>query len=190
MPSPVVEVLAALDAALQSIGVRWYLFGAQAAILHGAARLTADVDATIDLGDRPVPTLLAALGRHGFAARVDDAVEFVSRTRVLPATHVSSGFGVDLVLAGTGIEAVFLARSQRHTIEGVAFPVACAEDMVTMKVLAGRPKDLEDAAAILSAQGATMSIDLVRTTLGELEQALDRSDLTSTLEEIIARDRS
>lgn len=71
MPSPVVELLAALDAALQSIGSRWYLFGAQAAILHGAARLTADVDATVDLAGRPVSDLVQALRRHGFELRVD-----------------------------------------------------------------------------------------------------------------------
>jgi hypothetical protein len=52
MPSPVVELLAGLDTALQSLGIRWYLFGAQAAIVHGAARLTADVDAMKVLAGR------------------------------------------------------------------------------------------------------------------------------------------
>jgi hypothetical protein len=42
-------VLSALETALQSLSLRWYLFGAQAAIVHGSSRLTADVDATIDL---------------------------------------------------------------------------------------------------------------------------------------------
>jgi hypothetical protein len=35
-----------LSTAFGAIGVRWYWFGAQAAILYGAARLTADVDVT------------------------------------------------------------------------------------------------------------------------------------------------
>ncbi len=42
MPSPVSpigELLAAVRAALEPLGIRWYLFGAQAAILYGAARL-------------------------------------------------------------------------------------------------------------------------------------------------------
>jgi hypothetical protein len=49
MPSPVGELLADLAAAFQQRRVDWYLFGAQAAILHGAARLTADVDVTVRL---------------------------------------------------------------------------------------------------------------------------------------------
>ena len=32
-----------------ALGARWHLFGAQAAIVHDAARLTADVDVTVDL---------------------------------------------------------------------------------------------------------------------------------------------
>jgi hypothetical protein len=187
MPSPVVEVLAALDAALRRIGVRWYLFGAQAAILHGAARLTADVDATIDLGGRPVAGLVDALVREGFMPRVDDPAEFVARTHVLPTVHVGSGMGVDLVVAGTGIEALFFERSQRRTVEGVSVPVASAEDVVIMKILAGRPKDLDDASAILAAQGARMGIDPVRATLRELEMALGRGDLIRVLEDLLAR---
>jgi hypothetical protein len=186
MPSTVVEVLAALDAALRSIGVRWYLFGAQAAILYGAARLTADVDATIDLGNRSIETLTAALDRHGFEPRVADPAEFASRTRVLPSVHRASGLGVDLVLAGTGLEALFFTRSRPLTLEGVSVPVASAEDIVVMKILAGRPKDLDDAAAILTARTSETDLALIRGTLRELEQALDRRDLVTTLEDLLA----
>jgi len=49
MPSPVAELLADLAGALHGLGVSWFLFGAQTAILHGAARLTADVDVTVRL---------------------------------------------------------------------------------------------------------------------------------------------
>ena len=40
MSSPVVDLLADLAAALDGGEVPWYLFGAQAAILHGVNRLT------------------------------------------------------------------------------------------------------------------------------------------------------
>ena len=47
MSSHIGEVLATLGTCFDSLGVRWYLFGAQAAIFHGVARLTADVDVTV-----------------------------------------------------------------------------------------------------------------------------------------------
>ena len=44
----------------------WYLFGAQAAIFHGAARLAAGVDITVDPGTRTAGELAMALGAAGF----------------------------------------------------------------------------------------------------------------------------
>jgi Nucleotidyl transferase AbiEii toxin, Type IV TA system len=187
MPSPVVELLAALDSGLQSLGIRWYLFGAQAAIVHGAARLTADVDATIDAGEHSTAELANALSRYGFEPRVEDIEEFVARTRVFPAIHRTTQMGVDLVLAGTGIEELFLQRSERRTIEGIQIPVASPEDIVAMKILAGRSKDLDDVSAIAAAQGNALDLTLIRNTLRDLEAALDRSDLVPALERVLAR---
>lgn len=47
MRSPVADLLADLARGFERLGMRWYLFGAQAAIVYGVARLTADVDATV-----------------------------------------------------------------------------------------------------------------------------------------------
>ena len=57
-----------------------------------------------------------------------------------------------------------------------------------MKILAGRPKDLEDALAILVANRGLDTV-LPRDTLRLLEQALDRSDLVSAFEELARRAR-
>ncbi|MFS8068342.1 MAG: hypothetical protein ACMG6S_18450, partial [Byssovorax sp.] len=43
MLSPFVELLADLAGALDEVGAGWYLFGAQAALIHGAARLTEEL---------------------------------------------------------------------------------------------------------------------------------------------------
>jgi hypothetical protein len=123
--SPFADVLASLSRAFERAGLRWYLFGAQAAILHGAARLTADVDVTAHLDDAPPEVLVGALLEAGFALRVPDP-EFVARTRVLPVIHVASGIPADIVFAGPGLEEMFLARAKRFEIDGVRVPVASA----------------------------------------------------------------
>ena len=85
MPSPVAELLAALHDALEPITPRWYLFGAQAALLHGAARLTADVDVTVDAGDVAPADLIAALRDAGFTPRSPDLERFIARLGSSPA---------------------------------------------------------------------------------------------------------
>jgi hypothetical protein len=186
MPSAVGKLLDDLDQALRAFGVRYYLFGAQAALLHGAARLTADVDITVDLGDRETSALVAALSAAGFAFRVSDE-DFIARTRVLPAYHPPTHIPVDIVLAGPGIEELFLERAEVRDVEGVRIPVASAEDVIIMKVLAGRPKDLEDVEAIVAAHPGTLDAALIRETLGLLERALDRSDLLVVFEGVFAK---
>jgi hypothetical protein len=127
------EVLAALAQACNSLSLRWYLFGAQAAIVYGSARLSADVDATVELGATPVTALIAAMRQAGFSLRVSDAEDFAARARVLPFVHDASSMPVDIVLAGPGLEELFLERAQPQVVGGVPIPTACAEDIVAMK---------------------------------------------------------
>jgi hypothetical protein len=67
-------------------------------------------------------------------------------------------------------------------VADVTVPVACAEDVVTMKILAGRPHDLEDAAAML--RRGHIDLATVRETLALLERLLDRADLVPELERL------
>lgn len=90
MPSPFVELLAELAGALSAVGARWYLFGAQAALLHGVARFTADVDVTVRLRDEDPKALVKALTAAGFEVRVAGE-DFLPQTRVLPVLHTATG---------------------------------------------------------------------------------------------------
>ena len=177
MRSPVADLLADLGTALAAIGVEWLLFGAQAAILYGVARLTADVDVTARV---PVPlsnrAVVEALALRGFRLRFDDPA-LAEQSRVLPFVHEATGLPVDVVLAGPGLEDEFFARAESHDIDGVAVPVVNVSDLVVMKILAGRPKDIEDVVTLLRVQQARIDRAQVTHLLELLESALGQSDL-------------
>src|SRR6266567_6226090 len=122
------EVLAALSEALGRAGARWYLFGAQAGILYGVPRLTADVDATAEFPLDRAEELAGLLQRAGFEVRVADLDDFVARTRVIPLTHSPTAIPVDLVLAGAGLEEEFLSRARLIDVDGVSVPVIAPDD--------------------------------------------------------------
>lgn len=181
------DALQALVRALARSETPFVLVGAQAVIAHGAPRLTGDIDVTVHLSSIDEAALLADLTREGFAVRVDDPIAFAARTRVLPMWHEASGYGVDVMLGGPGLEEAFLARAVERVVEGVAVKVVCAEDLVAMKLLAGRPKDEDDVVGVLAAQGSAFDVELARATLRLIEEALDRDDLVKALDASLRR---
>ena len=155
----------------------WYLFGAQAAIVYGVARLTADVDVTVRApANESTATWLAVVEQHGFSRRFSDPA-FTELSRVVPLVHAGTGLPVDVVLAGPGLEDELLARAVWLAVDGVRVPVVEVSDLVILKVLAGRPKDLEDVVALLRVHGAKVERARVEHVLRLLEEALGQSDL-------------
>jgi uncharacterized nucleotidyltransferase DUF6036 len=179
-----VELLSAVAGVLDRWG-RWYVFGAQAVSAYGLPRLSADVDVTLDLAPDDPERFAREMEAAGFALRVSDP-DFIRRTRVMPFVHLATGMPLDVVLAGSGLEDEFLARARRFDLGGTEMPFIHPEDLVIAKVLAGRPKDIEDARGVWKALGAGLDADRVRRILGLLEEALSQSDLVPTFEAIRA----
>jgi hypothetical protein len=149
VPSAAANLLADLAAALTALRLRWYVFGAQAVVVHGRPRLTEDVDVTVELGKLSAQQLVAQLQRHEF--QISDVAddEFVAATRVIPFTHQPTGMALDVVLAGPGLEELFLDCAEETDLGGIIVPVISVEHLLVTKILAGRNKDLDDARDIL-----------------------------------------
>jgi hypothetical protein len=180
----VADLLTALAAVMAEQGLRWYLFGAQAAIIWGSPRLSADADITAQLEPEQVEPFRVAMSRHGFDAVISDS-EFVERTRVLPFIHRRTRMPVDVVLAGPGLEQEFMQRALSVDVGSTPIPVISPEDLIITKVLAGRPKDIEDVRGVTHERRASLDVDRIRAILGLLEAALDRSDLLPEFEKVL-----
>jgi hypothetical protein len=192
MPSPdtaPADLLSALADALASLRVPWYVFGAQAALIWGRPRLTADVDVTVRIEPEGPERLIEALEAAGFHLRPEADAGFIRRTRVLPFVYLPNGLPLDVVLGGPGLEDVFLSRARPVQIGQVTIPVMSPEDLIVAKILAGRPKDLEDVRGVLRERVASLEVDTIHSTLAVLEEALGRSDLRRVFEEELARTR-
>jgi hypothetical protein len=74
------------------------------------------------------------------------------------------------------------------SLGGVDLPVISAADLVIHKILAGRPRDMEDAESIALRQGERLDRRFVRATLLELAAFLADDDLRRRVEEILPAD--
>ncbi|MBI1876284.1 MAG: nucleotidyltransferase [Acidobacteria bacterium] len=182
--------MSALSRVLEEWSARWYVFGAQAVLIWGRPRLTADVDVTIRLVPEDTTRFVNVMESAGFRLRVAAGPAFVQHTRVLPFAHTPTGLPLDLVLAGPGLEEVFLSRAVTVDLGGVSVPVISPEDLIVTKVLAGRTKDLEDVRGVLLERLDTLDLAMIRDTLGLLEDALSQSDLRRAFDAELARVRT
>lgn len=176
------ELLTSLSKVLARWG-RWYVFGAQAVIAYGVPRLSADVDVTLRLVPDEPEQFARDMEAGGFVLRIEDP-DFVRRTRVMPFVHLATAMPLDVVLAGSGLEDEFLDRAGTVDLGGTIVPLIDPEDLIIAKVLAGRPKDLEDAAGLWRLRGRGMDAGRIRRTLRVLEEALSQSDLLPAFESI------
>lgn len=166
--------LAAFAELAKRTKLRWYVFGAQAVNLFGYPRATADLDVTVDLGDNSTERFVRVLERAGFAPRFADP-DFIAATRVIPVVHAASKLPIDVVLAGPGLEQLFLDEVVTRRLGRTTIPLIALENLIVTKLIAGRPKDLEDVRELV----ATAEVDHERVdrVLGLVEEALGTSEL-------------
>lgn len=117
---------------------------------------------------------------------MDRPEDFVRQTWVLPTLHETSGLRVDFVFSWTPYERQALKRVRRVFIENYPVRFASPEDVIIHKMLAGRPRDLEDVRGILRKQ--KVDIDYICSWLQAFEQALNQS-LLEQFEQIQREER-
>jgi len=136
-----------------------------------------------------VARVVALADEVGFAPRPAEPDAFVAETGVLPLARESDGWEVDLVFAGSPYEHEAIGRASIVELEGVALPVIAAEDLVIHKLVAGRPRDVDDAAGVVARQGAAFGRARVLGFLLDLAEAVADEDLRRRAEQLLGRSR-
>lgn len=134
--------------ALDGSGIPYMVIGGQAVLRYGEARLTRDIDLTLGVDVDRLPDVLAVTAACGFEVLVDPE-PFVRETMVLPCRDPGSGIRLDLVFSFSPYEREAIARAGPVTIGATQVRFATVEDLVIHKIIAGRPRDLEDVRGIL-----------------------------------------
>jgi hypothetical protein len=185
--SPFVEAIAALRAALDEVGAPFMLIGGLAVIVHGVARVTGDVDATIWAEGVDVDRALDVLARHRLVPRIEDAAAFARERQVLLLRHEPTGTPIDLSLAWLPFEKDALDRASERDFGGARIPVATAQDLVVYKAVAFRDRDRDDIARLLAAHRDEIDLAYVRARVVEFADALDEPERVESFDRLVAR---
>ena len=143
------QLLARLAGEFDVRQLPYMVIGGQAVLVHGEPRLTRDIDVTIGATPDALEDVLGAVRHVGLKPLVENLHEFVRDTWVLPCGDIQSGIRVDLMFSFTAFEREAMNRAVPVHMDNRTVRVATAEDLVILKILAARPRDLEDARTVL-----------------------------------------
>jgi hypothetical protein len=163
-------LLERLGRELDARAMAYMVIGGQAVLVHGEPRLTRDIDITLGLTTDSLGAVLEAIGSVGLEVLVPAPEAFVRDTWVLPCEDASSGIRVDLMFSFSAYEQQAIARSVAIPMGSTLVRFAAVEDLVIHKLVAGRPRDIEDARIVLQ-KNPGLDRDYVRRWLHEFESA-------------------
>ena len=190
MASPVAEsllgALAAITSALEDANAPAAVVGGVAVSLLGRTRFTRDIDVLVDLDETRWPDLIEAARRAGIVPRLEDALEFARRSRVLLLGHVPSQIDIDVILGGLPFERSAVAEAQPHAVGGLVIRLPRVEHLMIMKAVAQRPQDLLDLEGLIAAHPEA-DLAMVRRWVAEFSMAATMPSLLEEFDRLVIR---
>jgi hypothetical protein len=148
-------------AALESGAIRYVVVGGMATVLHGYARLTADVDLMVDHKPEEALKAIRALTALGFVPRAPVNAEDYADPDVRRMWFDDKGMRVlslwdphhpmrevDLFVENPIDFDLLHERSQIVSLATTSVRIASIEDLIQLKRLANRPEDQRDIEAL------------------------------------------
>lgn len=172
-PSMFQTLLIQLSEAFEKSKISYMVIGGQAVLVYGEPRFTKDIDVTLGAGVERLEEVLQLVVGLGWKVLTPTPAEFVQKTMVLPCQDPASGVRLDLVFSFSPYERQAMDRVRRIPFSGKEVCFASPEDLVIHKVVAGRPRDLEDI-RVVQLKNPGMDRIYIEKWLKEFEKALER----------------
>ncbi len=146
---PFRATIEAIQRLLAKFDNRGVIIGGIAVGFLGRPRLTEDVDAMFLLSTHDIPKFLEAAKTENIQPRIPNAEEFARKTRVLLLQHSPTEINIDISLGVLPFEEEMVDRGIVQSTGTLSIRLPTPEDLIIMKVIAHRPKDLEDIRTIV-----------------------------------------
>ncbi len=170
-------------------GLKYYVLGGVAANALARPRTTEDIDIAAFADTSQVRELLHAVRAAGFEfddEEVRTQLEVRGFFRAYFPLGVEGGrLWTDVVVAATPFEQRVWERRWIGRTEGLEVCVVSPEDFLLLKLLARRPKDLQDIRNLMSRRGDQLDMTYLRTAARDLATLARRADLLLHLETVL-----
>lgn len=172
------DLLEKISRGLNENGIPYMIIGGQAVLLYGEPRLTRDIDITLGIGVERLGEMRAIIDRLGLKYLMNEVEKFVKETMVLPAAEEKSGIRVDFIFSFSPYERQAIARAKSVLLGQAKIQFAALEDLIIHKIVAGRPRDIEDIENVLI-KNPDYDSGYIERWLAEFDAALDKDYVRS-----------
>jgi hypothetical protein len=152
------KVLVEFVQLFERLGVSYAVMGGIAVRVHGIPRATYDLDFTLAIPRSQLTELYQWVQHLGYTVPEPYLAGWLDEVRGMPLIKVrlflrGQGIDVDIFLAESPYQESVLARRELHHVNGHSVWFVTAEDLILLKLLAARPRDLADIGDVLFTQG-------------------------------------
>lgn len=157
---------ASISGDLDKAGIRHAISGAAAMAAHGYVRATQDLDVLVVTTATRLPTVFALIRDQGFSGEDKELLESLRDRYVAALTR--GPVRVEVLVPVLPYHHTLVDRAIRIEVGGRDVPFVSIEDLVVLKLLWHRAKDVPDIQALLSLAGGNFDADYARATLGAI----------------------
>jgi uncharacterized nucleotidyltransferase DUF6036 len=133
-----------LQRLLHKFNDRGVFIGGIAVGFLGKPRFTADIDAVFLLSTQELSKFIELAAAENISPRIQNGEEFARKNRVLLLKHLPTETDIDVSLGILPFEEEMVERSSIKSFADLSIRLPTPEDLIIMKAIAHRPKDLED----------------------------------------------
>lgn len=180
-------------AAIDSLQRLLHKYNDQGVIIGGVAvgflgkpRFTADVDAVFLLSTREIPQFLEVARAENIIPRMQNAEEFATKNRILLLKHQPTETDIDISLGILPFEEEMVERGSTKSLANLSIRLPTPEDLIIMKAIAHRPKDLEDIHTIAEKHPG-LDVKRIKSWVNAFADVLEQPDLWKQIESLLTQ---
>ena len=163
---------------------RGVIIGGIAVGFLGRPRFTADVDAVFLLSTKDISQFLRLAQAEDIFPRIPDAEHFAQKNRVLLLRHNPTETDIDISLGILPFEEEMVERGSTRMFADLSIRLPTPEDLIIMKAIAHRPKDLVDIRTIAD-KYQDLDRERIEMWVKSFGEALELPDLWNQIEKLL-----
>jgi len=152
------QVIREMTGMFDALGIHYVVMGGIAARAYGLPRPTYDLDFTASISRDRLPEVYHAVRNLGYSVSEPYLQGWVDSVGEMPLVKLrlfveGNGIDVDVFLAESAFQESVVARRRQAIVDGNQVWLVSPEDLILLKLIAYRPRDIGDIGDVLFTQG-------------------------------------